>query len=319
MTAAKRKTVQSTKSRPRVSFLALWGRKYIQNFCDFSLRTLLAPGNIPALAKEMNCDFVFLTAQDDVQFFQSLPIVQDLTKYCTLKFVVIDDVIFAGNHSATLTVSLERGMRTYGDAVTDTYFIYLMADYIFAGSALTGLIPHLKAGVSAITAGNYQVIEENVIGDLMRATDPVTGVIDLPARQLVKWSLDNLHPVTIANTVNVGDTHNSEPNRLFWKTGSGTLVGRFFLRHTLCLKPERSDYVIGSSWDYSYLSEMCPSGNYVHFTDSDDYFVLELQGLMYETRFVDPGPYRVNDLASSLTKWTTWSNATMRGSRFAIT
>ena len=34
------------------------------NFCEVSLPTLLAPGNLPALAKALPCKLVFLTSSD---------------------------------------------------------------------------------------------------------------------------------------------------------------------------------------------------------------------------------------------------------------
>jgi hypothetical protein len=41
--------------------LPLWGYRFIQQFLEFSLPTLLAPGNIPALAKDLPCRFVLMT------------------------------------------------------------------------------------------------------------------------------------------------------------------------------------------------------------------------------------------------------------------
>jgi len=42
-----------------------------------------------------------------------------------------------------------------------------------------------------------------------------------------------------------------------------TLIGRFYLLHMICIRPEVTDFVIGSSCDYSFVPEMCPSANIV--------------------------------------------------------
>src|SRR6202035_4675069 len=109
----------------------------------------------------------------------------------------------------------------------------------------------------------------------------------------------------IANTVNLPMSHNSHSNRLFWRVDADTMVGRFYLMHMLCVRPENIDFVIGASCDYSFVPEMCPSGNIAVMTDSDDYLVVELQRRDYEWENLRPGPVVAAELAQSLAEWTT--------------
>ena len=60
----------------------------------------------------------------------------------------------------------------------------------------------------------------------------------LPPRDLMRWALNNLHPIALANIVNIPFSHNSQANRLFWRVDSNTLLGRFYLMHMLCVRPE---------------------------------------------------------------------------------
>ena len=60
------------------------------------------------------------------------------------------------------------------------------------------------------------------------------------------------------------------------------MLGRFYLMHMLCVRPEVTDFIIGSSCDYSFIPEMCPSGNVDAITDSDEYLVIEMQPRMHE-------------------------------------
>ena len=60
------------------------------------------------------------------------------------------------------------------------------------------------------------------------------------------------------------------------------MMGRFYLMHMLCVRPEILDFVIGSSCDYSFIPEMCPSGNVEVIRDSDEYLVVELQPRRHE-------------------------------------
>ena len=75
--------------------------------------------------------------------------------------------------------------------------------------------------------------------------------------------------------------------------------------HMLCVRPEISDFVIGSSCDYSFIPEMCPSGNVDVIRDSDEYLVVELQPRRHEAAFLRPGPLQPRQLAASLNEWTT--------------
>jgi len=48
-----------------------------------------------------------------------------------------------------------------------------------------------------------------------------------------------------------------------------------------------------------------PVGNVDTITDSDEYLVIEMQPLVHEGRFLQPGPLTPKVLARSLSEWTT--------------
>ena len=68
-----------------------------------------------------------------------------------------------------------------------------------------------------------------------------------------------------------------------------SLVGRFYLMHMICIRPEVAEFTIGSACDYSFIPEMCPSGNVDVVTDSDEYLVMEMQPRAHEAKFLRPG------------------------------
>lgn len=293
----------------KVTYLiAVWGEAYIHQFMDLSLRSLLSPGNIPALSQHAQSTFIFLTCQNEREIFEKHPLFKRLSYYCTVEFVAIDDLIFSANYSATLTIAYERGMRHGGNAnMLSTYYFYLVADYVVADGSLANLLPHLQKGISGITSGNFQVVEEDMQETFMQRVDRNTGILNIPARELMRMTLPYLHPLTVANTVNDPYNHTEHSNRLFWRVDDNTMIGRFYLRHMLCIKPERSDYVIGASCDYSFIDEMCPSGNVHHITDSDEFCLVEMQPYAHEQKFIRQGPFKLPMLVKSLNQWTTAS------------
>src|SRR5262249_42323055 len=151
----------------------------------------------------------------------------------------------------------------------------------------------------------FQVVEDDAAAWLEDELSRAGGVLAIPPRALMRRALTRLHPATVANMVNVPVSHNSHSNRLFWRGGGGTLIGRFYLMHMICVRPELTNFVIGASCDYSFVPEMCPSGAVEAMTDSDDYLVVEMQPFRHEANFIRLGPARPRRLAASLSEWTT--------------
>ena len=83
------------------------------------------------------------------------------------------------------------------------------------------------------------------------------------------------------------------------------IAGRFYLLHMLCIKPETTQYRVCSSCDYSFIPEMCPSGNVAIIDDSDDYLVVEAQSKEHQVESVTWGPYDQKKLTHALSEWTT--------------
>jgi len=285
--------------------MPVWGYQFIGRFLEFCLPTLLAPNNIPAIARELPCRFVLLSSVADEPIIRSHPAWQKLERHCTCEIRSIDDLITQGNHTATITLAFERALRQSGDAMRDTCFIFLMSDYLVADGSLKTALRKVQSGAGAVLAGNFQIIAEDAAPLLRQRLDLESHEIVLPPRDLVRWSLAHLHPATVANIVNFGLSHNAHTNRLFWRVDENCLIGRFYLMHPIAIHPETSDFVVGSSWDYSFVPELCPSGNIAALTDSDDYLVVELQRRDYEWENLRPGPVVAAELAQSLAEWTT--------------
>jgi hypothetical protein len=285
--------------------LPVWGNAFITHFLAESLPTLLADGNLPALSKTLPTRFVFLTRAADVATFQVHPAYHQLRGTCQVEFLPIDDLIMSGNHTTTITLAWERAVRREGEAMLDIGFVFLVSDYVMANGSLATIARLMMGGTSAIQAGNFQLNEELAAPWLQERLATADTSLALDAREMVRWGLGCLHPATVANIVNYPLCHNTHTNRLFWHVDRNTLIGRFYLLHQICIRPERTDFVIGSSSDYSFVAEMCPSGNVAIITDSDDYFVAEVQPYGHEAHFIRFGPASIEQLAGSLSEWTT--------------
>jgi hypothetical protein len=285
--------------------LPVWGYRYITQFLEFCLPTLLAPGNIPAVAALLPCEFHLMTSAADAPMVAEHPAWQMLQTICRVKIEPIDDLITDGNHSTTITLAFARAVHAAGPQITDTCFINICADYLFSDRALENVMKRMYTGASAVLAGNFQIVGEDGLGALRRKIDPARVDLPISSRELIRCGITYMHPASFANVVNFGLFHNEHTNRLFWRIDDSTLIGRFYLLHVVCIRPEVTEFVVGSSFDYSFVPELCPSNNIVVIADSDDYFVLELQTRNHEANQLRPGPHLPVVLAGSLAEWTT--------------
>lgn len=307
--ASSRKWAAGPGRAPRPSptaaklLVPVWGARYVQQFIDLSLPTLLAPGNIPAIAAKLPCEVEFLTSSEDVALLQSSSALARLRSVCQVSIRIIDDLIVRQLHSLTITLAYARAIRAAGKTALDTCFFMLVSDYVLTDGSLDHVLSLILAGASAVQAGNFQMIDVDWQGAAFPS--PVDGVLVLQPRELMRRALERLHPKTIGNMADFLLSHNIDCNRLFWRAGPDALIGRFFLLHPICIRPERTDFVIGSSVDYSFVPEMCTPENVVTVTDSDHYLVVELQPLAHEMESMRLGRASRADLARRLSRWTT--------------
>jgi hypothetical protein len=305
--AAANRQVVANRSPPAAIkvLMPVWGMRYTRQFLEFCLPTLLAPGNIPALAQALPCTIVVMTSQRDEALIRGHSAWRRLAEICRVEVQLIDDLITDGNHSTTITLAYARAVREAGAQMLDTCFIFLVSDYLVADGALANVLTRMQAGASGVLACNFQIVAEDAVPFLRRRIDSTRIEISLSPRELLRWALDHLHSATAANIVNFNLSHNEHANRLFWRVDENTLIGRPYLMHMIAIRPEVTDFIVGSSCDYSFIPELCPSNNVVVITDSDDYLVVEMQPRDHEKNDLRLGPFDPKHLASTLAEWTT--------------
>src|SRR6266436_418177 len=283
----------------------VWGYAYVQKFLEVALPSWLADGNLPAVSLLAPTQIVLLTSREDEMYLRAHPAFERLSSICATTIHFIDHLITGNNYSTTMTLAYTEAVRETGDDMLDTCFMFLVSDYIVADGSFKTVIERIQAGRNGVLAGNFQVVEEDALAWLTDQLRRTPNALKLQPRDLMKWALSHLHPVTIANTANFPVVHNSQINRLFWRVDNNTLIGRFYLMHMVAIRPELREFVIGSSCDYSFIPEMCPSNNVEILTDSDNYLVIELQPRNHESRWIKPGAQTTRQLARSLGEWTT--------------
>ncbi|MFM9970242.1 MAG: hypothetical protein ACKVQK_17770 [Burkholderiales bacterium] len=292
--------------RPKVKFLtAVWGEVYIARFASLALPSFLAPGNLPAMAKETTLEVVIMTRHSEIAHFEQHQTFRRLRDICPIRFVPIDDLITSAVYGVTLTLAYARAVIECGRDMLNTHFTFMNADFVLADGSLRSLCRHIMDGRSIVLGPSFRATAEMVEPQLQTLVDRSTGILAIAPRQLAALSLKHPHLTTVAKIRNQAFLHSTQPNQFFWQVDPQTLLGRYYLIFMLCLKPEREIKTINSYCDYSFIPEMCPSGDEVVMGDSDEFFMLELQQRDQELHLLKLGPQTENEIAASLQGWTT--------------
>jgi hypothetical protein len=292
--------------KPKVKFLTVvWGEAYIERFCSLSLPSFMAPGNLPSLAKNTELEVVIMTCETDRAYFEKNLSFLRLRDLCSVRFVSIDDLMGSTVYGVTLTLAYARPIIACGEDMLNTHFIFMNADFVLADGSLHSLSKHIHDGRSIVLGPSYRAVAEEVEPTLEALVDKTSSVLEIAPRDLVRLSLPHPHRTTTAKIMNQQVFCSSSPNQLFWQVDENTILGRYFLIFMLCLKPERVMHEVKSYCDYSFIPELCPSGDEVAMGDSDDFFMLEMQSRTQETSMLRQGTLTYRNIAQSLSQWAT--------------
>jgi hypothetical protein len=292
---------------PQMDFeilIPIWGERYIRRFAELGLRSLLAPRNLPWLCQHHRVKASVMTTQDGISQCRLWPAFIELAQIAEISYVPIDDLvaIYGPNYSVILTRAFNRAMALSADLVGRN-FIYLVGDQIFANGALQTIAKAMEAGHDACITCTPRVeidIVEGMLGDIGTPVE-----LALSNRDMADLLLNFPHPTLIAKTVEDEAIHLSAAHQFFWRPEADTFVARCFLLHMLCIRPTQRPRDIAGPCDFSFVSELAPSGNYHYLVDSDTFLALELQEAAHEAEFITPFSIGPAEVAESVSAWAT--------------
>lgn len=293
------------KKEINIHFLIpVWGEKYISQFMEIALPTLLSSGNIPYLAKQCKLTIVFLTTKKSIDTIQKSDNFSLLSNICNIEYEPIDDLIAdCSNYAIPLTLAYVRGMTRIGQKMTQTYFIFYNADFILSNNSLSTILDLIRQGNGIIFATSFRIDAEKADTLLRELINSHSG--DITARELVRFSLVNKHHTVISRTLNQDAYSSIYWNQVYWQVDDNTILARYFLTTLFCFRPLHFNQTINSFIDYSMVDDFCKNGKVSAIADSDDFFLLEMQSFQQELHFLKIGTPDRRKVADSLSSWTT--------------
>src|ERR1700738_2110265 len=139
------------------------GRDYLDNLLDFALPAALALGNLPALAGVFDCTATIVTEDKLFNYAQAHPTIKKLQQVCPVALIPLDDLVSdPWQYGMTVAYALFRGFSGLGPATTDTYLLFLNADFVMADGCYLKLIDRIRRGEPVHLAPSYCTVEEDV-------------------------------------------------------------------------------------------------------------------------------------------------------------
>ena len=287
--------------------IPLWGKAYADKLTSMTLPALLAPGNLPALCAMFNVKVVIVTETKLFDFIRGSRSFGRLAALCPVVLTPIDDLLsnLPGDYGVVLTKALYRGFLDLGDRVTETFLLFLNADFIIADGSYRQLGKLMLAGHRVIHSPSFRVVLEEVWPKLEARVDTEIAVLAVPPRDLVKLALDHKHLTVKARTVNQQLYHQWCMDQFYWYVDEDTFIGYQWPVALVAIKPERVLKEPSLVWDFGYIPDAAPTLQRYFIQDSDDFFMLEPQSKLTGEELIRPGWITFDEIAKFLNDWTT--------------
>jgi hypothetical protein len=246
----------------RFCFLTpVWGRAYIDEYAEFSIPTLLAPNNIPALAATADVTYRVMTTTADARHLRQTAAFKRLSELVTVDIVRIDD-LDKSNPTHAMSQAYIRGLRK-SIRRNDIAFFIVTPDQIFADGAITGLArPVLDEGKRAVMSDGIRLASEGTKPILDREFRSKAGdTIAVPPRELAGIMTEYLHPISESRLYD-SDRHNEYPGILYWRVDDEGILVRSFHPHPFVIYPRIKRAEFRSTIDHDYVLEVCPHGDH---------------------------------------------------------
>jgi hypothetical protein len=208
--------------------IPVWGEDYIESTCAGLLRSLLAPGNIPALARTNTIILEFTTRERDRHALEAAPVIAALRAHATIAYVIIPDHLAAKDTprdfsywlmSAGHYGSAERARRS-GSALS-----LLTADMMLSDGSLFAAHRHVADGAQAVLIRALEVDRDRLPGG-----NEVGMALSVAPDDLVRLALDQAKAAMPDGWGGVGDApFDIASNACFPIDGGVALHGFHFL------------------------------------------------------------------------------------------
>ena len=172
----------------------VWGAALAERLTTLAMRSLMAPGNIPALAARHDVTYEIHAPASDIDRIRGHNVFAKLQRLVEVRFRPFDLADIAADnpmeHWRVWNWAVEASRRD------DVAVMLAAPDQVFADGTLARWGDLLDSGKDAVFCTGFQVVLETV-APLVAARFPGDGPIAMTVADLHKLVLEHLHPIMI--------------------------------------------------------------------------------------------------------------------------
>jgi hypothetical protein len=173
----------------------VWGAEFTDRFASVTLRSLLAPGNLPDLAAAHPVVYDIHATATDLERLAAHPIFRRAAQIAEFRLHVFPIAQIDPRNPSSHWILWHRGAARLSDA--DDVLITVAADHLFSRGTLLRWAELFLRGNLAMFGSGVQVVAETIEEEVAR-TFPPAQPIDLPIEALHDLMFRHLHPVKIS-------------------------------------------------------------------------------------------------------------------------
>jgi len=283
-----------------------WGKKYVNRALDYCLSSLMSPGNIPTLKEKGEVYIVFLTQKESKIHYENNGVFKSIPDWIRIEFIWIDDIIILENYGVTLTCAYARAIiQAQKIDNTNPIFIFANADFVFSNGSLLRVEEIINNGNNGITCPSVRCVEMDIISDIEKYRGD-NRELSVSCQSLMRMTYDAPHITDIASHYESNVISHSEINHYFiGNREEKKLLGVWFLRFMLAIRPVNKFDYVRCFCDYSFMSQMVSDQSIYQVTDGHDIFILELSDRYQESGYVQLGKQKAEDIVKSVERFST--------------
>lgn len=265
--------------------VTVWGNTYVEEFLDFSLPSLLAQGNVPALGTNgTTYEMQIWTSEGDVARLDGSAQLVRLRELMPVHIRGFPDFLFAGGSRPdrySRMSSLHRGIIQHCQK-QDAGIMFLPSDVVWADNSLRNIEAVIEDGKRVVALCALRSHGDRLLAPLAEFTDETKDgqkIISIEPRRLVELVLSTQHPETLSR-YHSSDNFTTSPAHIYWELGGQGVLARTLHLHPVYVHPVNYDVEFKTTFDADFLRRAVPN--------LDDYYVCDDSDLMFFSDLTDP-------------------------------
>lgn len=237
--------------------VVFWGKDFREDFLDYCLSSLLAPGNIPSVTEKTESRFLMCTTRSDWEAMQNHSTFLLLKQHVEPVWLELAP----GEGRETKMQMMSRGHRMIAEAMHDrrVWGTYIYPDTVVADGVVSRLQELAVQGKKVVLAHCPRFANQHFLRSLRETGLIKPGVpLALPGRRLMTMAMPHMHSETRRYQWESAYFHAEFPSLVWWAVPSGGM-----LFHTFAWAPLLIDYGRIEHHDTWTLENWTIDGDYV--------------------------------------------------------